>query len=72
LSKLEFIELSGNHLDHLVPEFWMLPSLKFVHLDGATMPGVPVEILGKDCLDRLRAYLFDANRGDDVKSQMAR
>jgi hypothetical protein len=50
----------------------MLPSLRSVTLCEATMPGVPVEILGKDCLDRLRAYLFDANRGDDVKSQIAR
>lgn len=59
LSELESINLSGNRLDHLVPEFWMLPSLKFVHLlDGATMPGVPVETLGEDCLDRLRAYLI--------------
>jgi len=70
LRNLRKINLSGSHLDHDVPAFWMLPSLQEVILHGARLPGVPVEILSRDgsfdnCLDRLRAHLADLT-GDDV------
>src|SRR6516165_461935 len=63
LRNLRRINLSGNHLDHDVPAFWMLPSLQDAILYGASLPGVPIEILSKagyvNCLDRLRAHLAD-------------
>ena len=63
------INLSGNHLDHDVPAFWLPASLQEVILHDASLPGVPVEILSKDiydnCLDRLQAHLADLT-GDDV------
>jgi internalin A len=69
LRNLRKINLSGSHVDHDVPAFWMLPSLQEVILHDATLPGVPVEILSKDsndnCLYRLRAHLADLT-GDDV------
>jgi internalin A len=70
LRNLRKINLSGSHLDHDVPAFWMLPSLQEVILHDASLPGVPVEILSTDsysdnCLDRLRAHLADLT-GDDV------
>jgi internalin A len=68
LCNLRDIDLSGNHLDHVVPEFWMLPSLREATLYAASLPGVPVEILSKNgdnCLNRLRAHLADLT-GDDV------
>jgi len=61
LRNLRSIDLSGSHLDHDVPAFWMLPSLQQAILHEASLPGVPVEILSEDssdnCLDRLRAHL---------------
>jgi internalin A len=69
LRNLRTINLSGNHVDHDAPAFWMLPSLQQVILHDASLPGVPVEILsthsGDNCLDRLRAHLADLS-GDDV------
>ena len=70
LRNLREINLSGSHLDHDVPAFWMLPSLQEAILHNASLPGVPLEILSKDnyrdnCLDRLRAHLADLT-GDDV------
>jgi internalin A len=69
LRNLRRINLSRNHLDHDVPEFWMLPSLQMAVLYDASLPGVPLEILSKDaednCLDRLRAHFADLT-GDDV------
>jgi internalin A len=70
LRDLREINLSGSHLDHDVPAFWMLPSLQKAIVHDASLPGVPVEILSKDshsddCLDRLRAHLADLT-GDDV------
>jgi internalin A len=64
------INLSGNHLDHDVPAFWLPASLQEVILHDASLPGVPVEVLSKNryadnCLDRLRAHLADLT-GDDV------
>jgi internalin A len=70
LRNLRNIVLSGSHLDHDVPAFWMLPSLQKAILYDASLPGVPVEILSKDyhsdnCLHRLRAHLADLT-GDDL------
>jgi internalin A len=69
LRNLGKINLSGNHLDHDEPAFWMLPSLRAAILHEASLPGVPAEILSKNgndnCLARLRAHLGDLT-GDDV------
>jgi internalin A len=69
LRNLRKINLSYSHLDHDVPEFWILPSLQEAILHEATLPGVPVEILSENesdnCLDRLRAHLADLT-GDDA------
>ena len=69
LRNLRQINLSGSHLDHDLPAFWMLPSLREAILHDTSIPGVPVEILSKttsdNCLDRLRAHLADLT-GDDV------
>ena len=70
LRNLRKINLSGSHLDHDVPAFWMLASLQEAILHEASLPGVPVEILSKNrhsdnCLGRLRAHLADLT-GDDV------
>jgi internalin A len=69
LRNLRKINLSGSHIDHDVPTFWMLASLQEVILHDASLPGVPVEILSKpggdNCLYRLRAHLADLT-GDDA------
>ena len=70
LCNLRKINLSGSHLDHAVPAFWMLPSLQEAILHDASIPGVPVEILSKNrysdnCLGRLRGHFADLT-GDDV------
>jgi internalin A len=70
LRNLRKINLSGSHLDHDVPAFWMLPSLREAILHDASLPGVPIEILSKskysdNCLGRLRAHLADLT-GNDV------
>jgi GTPase SAR1 family protein len=69
LRNLRDINLSGNHLNQVVPSFWMLPSLQEAFLHYASLPNVPVEVLSKhgfdNCLDRLRAHLKDLT-GDDV------
>ena len=41
----------------------MKPSLEILSLSDARVPGIPDEVLGGDCLDRLRAHLKDL--GDD-------
>ena len=69
LRNLRDINLSGCHLDHDVPAFWMLPSLEKAILHDASLPGVPIEVLSEhsnnNCLDRLRAHFADFT-GDDV------
>ncbi len=69
MRNLRKINLSRNRLNHVLPAFWMLPSLREATLHDASLPGVPVEILskydGENCLPRLRAHLADLT-GNDV------
>jgi hypothetical protein len=69
LRNLRRINLSDNHLNHVVLAFWMLPSLQEAIVNEASLLGVPVEILSNDggdnCLHRLRAHLTDLT-GNDV------
>jgi internalin A len=64
LANLQAIDLSECRLDHEVPAFWMLPSLRQATLHNASLGRVPVEILSRssfdNCLDRLRAHLADS------------
>ncbi|MGE0226873.1 MAG: COR domain-containing protein, partial [Acetobacteraceae bacterium] len=71
LAALQHLNCSFCHLNDVQLAVWMKPSLQTLHLSGARVPGVPDEILGRDCLDRLRAHLKDleagAERMRDVK-----
>jgi internalin A len=69
LGNLRDIDLSGCHIKHDVPAFWMQPSLERASFHDASLPSVPVEVLSQNdsdnCLDELRAHLRDLT-GEDV------
>jgi internalin A len=70
LNKLERLNCAGCHLDDPTLALWTAPSLKWVSLYNASLPGVPAEALSKssynNCLESLRAHFADLEGGDDA------
>ncbi|MCA3313965.1 MAG: hypothetical protein ING06_12905 [Roseomonas sp.] len=48
---------------------WWQPSLKKVSADETQIPGIPDEILGHNCLERLRAHLRELEAGAEQISE---
>jgi len=71
LAALQHLGCSSCHLNDVELSIWMKPSLRTLHLDETRIPDIPDQVLGRDCLDRLRAHLSDleagAERMRDVK-----
>ena len=63
LHALQDLNCGGDSLNDGPVSIWMKPSLTTLHLSGTRVPGIPDEVLGYHCLDRLRAHLQDL--GDD-------
>ncbi|MCA3271512.1 MAG: hypothetical protein ING12_05900 [Roseomonas sp.] len=50
-------------------EIWRKPSLNLLSLAFTDIPGIPDEILGIDCLERLRAHLTELEAGAEYISE---
>ena len=48
---------------------WWQPSLKTVSARGTQIPGIPEEVLGFNCLERLRAHLRELDAGVEAISE---
>ena len=59
LNDLAYLDCDGCALNDVPVSIWIKTSLKTLHLSGTRIPGIPDEVLGTDCLDRLRAHLQD-------------
>jgi Leucine-rich repeat (LRR) protein len=57
LEQLNTLDLSECNLEVAPTEIWQKPFLRRLELRNSTLPDIPDEILGNDCLQRLRAYL---------------
>jgi len=66
LNDLQEVRLRGCTLTDVPVEIWRKPTLRTLSLDGTTIPGIPEEVLGFDCLDRLRAHLNELEAGAET------
>ncbi|MCA3282984.1 MAG: hypothetical protein ING16_08950 [Roseomonas sp.] len=69
LQQLRNIDVSFCIIITAPMTLWWQPSLKLVSADGTQIPGIPDEILGDDCLERLRAHLRELEAGVEAISE---
>jgi internalin A len=72
LEHLENLDLSGCNLEDPFAELWETPALRYVNLLGATIPGVPDEILtdSDNHLQLIRAHLRDLAEGSAARTDV--
>jgi internalin A len=63
LQQLQELDISGCTLAAVPDTLWRLPSLKRLWAWNTFIPGIPNEVLGWACLERLRAHLADLEAG---------
>jgi hypothetical protein len=68
LTNLQSLDCSNCQLAFVPEGFWFKPSLKYLFLHEAHIPGIPAEVLSQhqlwdNCLDSLRSHLRDLSAG---------
>ena len=69
LLQLQRLDISGCNLATVPVTLWQLPSLIELHARATSIPGIPYEVLGTDCLQRLRAHLAELEAGAEQISE---
>ena len=69
LLQLEVLNISECNLATVPVTLWQLPSLIELHARATSIPGIPDEVLGYDCLERLRAHLTELEAGAEQISE---
>ncbi|MCA3287422.1 MAG: hypothetical protein ING09_12810 [Roseomonas sp.] len=69
LQQLQYLDVSFCSIITAPMTLWWQPSLKLVSADETQIPGIPDEILGHNCLERLRAHLRELEAGVEAISE---
>ena len=69
LLQLEFLDVSRCKLATVPVTLWQLPSLTYLSAMATSIPGIPDEVLGYFCLQRLRAHLAELEAGAEQISE---
>jgi len=75
LTNLQSLDCSNCQLAFVPEGFWFKPSLKYLFLHEAHIPGIPAEVLSQhqlwdNCLDSLRSHLRDLSAGREEVSDI--
>jgi internalin A len=69
LQQLRDLDISSCRLATVPNTLWRLPSLELLVAMNTFIPGIPDEVLGFYCLERLRAHLAELEAGAEQISQ---
>ena len=69
LQQLKRLHISHCTLATAPVKLWWLPSLRGIAAQNTQIPGIPDEVLGYDCLERLRAHLAELEAGAEQISE---
>ncbi|MCA3367029.1 MAG: leucine-rich repeat domain-containing protein [Roseomonas sp.] len=69
LLQLQHLDISECNLATVPVTLWQLPSLIELYARATSIPGIPDEVLGYDCLERLRAHLAELEAGAEQISE---
>ncbi|MCZ8140236.1 MAG: hypothetical protein O9273_01035 [Acetobacteraceae bacterium] len=69
LEQLQFLSVSDCKLATVPISLWRRPLLTKLDAKSTSIPGIPDEVLGNDCLQRLRAHLAELEAGAEQISE---